>query len=462
MTPLEELFQRIDAAKVQLDEMRPLDREREQRLMQKFRLWWTYHSNAIEGNSLTQGETEMFLMEGLTAKGKPLKDHLDLRGHSNAVNYLLGFVRDNEVLTEAAMRHLHEVLLVEPYRVPAITLDGLPTTKTVALGQYKTQPNHVRTPTGETHFYAAPEETPAKMQELMEWYRAEMHKGIMHPVEVAARFHHRFTAIHPFDDGNGRMSRLLMNLMLMQKNYAPTVIRISDRDQYLAALRKADGGEHEEFLKFIAGYVFESLNLSLRAAKGEEIDEPTAIQKEIALEILRLKHIEEPEILTRAAQDKLVRECIDPLFIELKKLLMPLCDLFAESYVSPIVAYRPNATEAGELRSSAQNQKIFKLEGMPRYTPNPWTSESVFTQLQFTFELKGFKKARFDTFDLSATLVLKFERLKYELSMPSARPPLTIQHFYQEPLNKDEIQEVSQKLARVFLEFIKKKTNGHL
>ncbi len=92
--------------------------------MQKFRLWWTYHSNAIEGNSLTQGETEVFLMEGLTAKGKPLKDHLDLRGHSNAINYLLGFVRDQEVLTEAAIRKLHENPPGGAVPIQAITPDG--------------------------------------------------------------------------------------------------------------------------------------------------------------------------------------------------------------------------------------------------------------------------------------------------------------------------------------------------
>src|SRR3954468_19387757 len=149
MSQFEELLRQIALAKAQLDSLRPLQREQEERAMQKFRLWWTYHSNAIEGNSLTQGETEMFLMEGLTAKGKPLKDHLDLRGHSNAINYLLAFIRDKEVLTEAVIRKLHEVLLVEPYRVQAITPDGLPTTKTVSLGKYKTEPNHVRTPTGE-------------------------------------------------------------------------------------------------------------------------------------------------------------------------------------------------------------------------------------------------------------------------------------------------------------------------
>ena len=104
MSETQNLLQRVDAAKAQLDSLRPLAREQEDRAMQKFRLWWTYHSNAIEGNTLTQGETEMFLMEGLTAKGKPLKDHLDLRGHSYAIKYLLDFIHDKEVLTEAAMQ----------------------------------------------------------------------------------------------------------------------------------------------------------------------------------------------------------------------------------------------------------------------------------------------------------------------------------------------------------------------
>ena len=112
MSDLSELYARIDTAKAELDALRPLDREREERVMQKFRLWWTYHSNAIEGNKLTQGETEIFLMEGLTAKGKPFKDHLDLRGHNDAINFLLSLVKDNQPITESDIRGLHRILLV--------------------------------------------------------------------------------------------------------------------------------------------------------------------------------------------------------------------------------------------------------------------------------------------------------------------------------------------------------------
>ena len=443
MSQIKDILNRVDSAKAQLDSLRPLAREQEERVMQKFRLWWTYHSNAIEGNTLTQGETEMFLMEGLTAKGKPLKDHLDLRGHSNAINYLLGFIRDKEVLTEAAIRKLHEILLVEPYQVQAITSDGLPTMKTVALGQYKTQPNHVRTPTGETHFYATPEETPAKMQDLMTWYRDETAKRATHPVEIAARFHHRFTELHPFDDGNGRMSRLLMNLMLMQEGYPPAVIRLGERDQYLAALRRADAAEYDDFISFIAEHVVSSLELYLRAANGEEIHEPTDLEKEIALLKMELRHFEEPQPLTRENQKWIFDNSINPLFTEIGKVMHPLYDLFSESVL--------------EWNLGQDDAKQIRLE---KATPAPRLDEFREGQFAIYFNLRGFKKARFDTFDVSMLLLVVFERLKYRVELPTANPPVTIQHFYQEPLSKDEITEVAQKLTRFFVEAIKKKTNG--
>lgn len=395
-------------------------------------------------------------MEGLTAKGKPLKDHLDLRGHSNAINYLLGFVHDNEVLTEAAIRKLHEILLVEPYQVQAITPDGLPTMKTVALGQYKTQPNHVRTPTGETHYYARPEETPAKMRDLMEWYRDETGKGTMHPVEMAARYHHQFTAIHPFDDGNGRMSRLLMNLMLMQGGYPPAVIRLGERDQYLAALRRADAGECDDFLCFIAEHMVASLGLYIRAARGEEIHEPTDLEKEIALLKIELKHVEEPDSLTQDIQRQLFENSFNPFLVEVAKLLTPLCEFFLESSISASVDF------GNERMSSSFEAKLpFSEPNLSLQIDRGWSQNGVIRSLRLTFALNGFKKARFDTFDLDSQLHFMFEPLKYILMLPSTKTPLTIQHFYQEFLTRDEITEVAQKLVRFFVDAIKQKTNGH-
>src|ERR1700761_3159726 len=149
----------INSLKEKIENLRPLSQEVEGKVFQKLRLDWNYNSNAIEGNKLNYGETVAFLMEGITAKGKPLKDHLDIRGHNAAIDFLLELMKDSRLMTETDIRSLHEIILVEPYDSPAKTAEGYPTTKRINLGQYKTSPNHVKTSTGEIHYYATPEET---------------------------------------------------------------------------------------------------------------------------------------------------------------------------------------------------------------------------------------------------------------------------------------------------------------
>ena len=123
---LNELLARVDTLRAQVDALRPLDPDQEARLVQKLNLEWNYHSNAIEGNTLTLGETRAFLLYGITAQGKPFRDYLDIKGHNEAIRYLEDLVRGGEVLTEALIRELHRILLVEAYDVDAVTPDGRP------------------------------------------------------------------------------------------------------------------------------------------------------------------------------------------------------------------------------------------------------------------------------------------------------------------------------------------------
>ena len=277
------LFAEVDQLKEELDALRPLSAEQEARILQKFRLDWNYNSNAIEGNSLTLGETRSLLLHGLTAAGKPIRDHLDIRGHNDAVVWLEEVVRNEQPLSGHFIREMHEVLLGEPYEVRAQTPDGQPMAKTIYPGRYKSSPNNVLTATGEMFYFASPEETPARMTDLVDWYNKEAEYPTLHPVALAAEFHYRFVSIHPFDDGNGRMSRLLMNLILMRGGYPMTVIRASDRNRYLAALSEADAGEIEPFFSFVGESVAASMQLMIRAAKGESIDEIDDLDKKLAL-----------------------------------------------------------------------------------------------------------------------------------------------------------------------------------
>lgn len=280
---INEILAEADRLQSEIEAVRPISTDQEARVFQKLRLEWNYHSNAIEGNSLTYGETKAFIMHGLTAKGKPFKDYLDIRGHDQVIDVLADIVRSKEELTESAIREIHKILLVEPYQSQAITPDGIRTTRQIEIGKYKTTPNHVLTSTGQTHFFASPEETSARMAELVIWYRKERDDGAMHPITLAATFHHQFVAIHPFDDGNGRMARILTNLILMQSGYLPVVLKLDKKSEYFLALEKADVGEIEDFVIFVAQALIESENVFLRAARGELVDELGDFDKRLYL-----------------------------------------------------------------------------------------------------------------------------------------------------------------------------------
>lgn len=132
------MLSKIEELRAEIEALRPLKPDQEQRIFRKFRLDWNYHSNALEGNSVSLGETQIFLEYGLTAKGKPFKDYLDIRGHDKAIDFLTQFIRNSQPITEAEIRELHKVLLHEPYEIDAVTPDGTPTKKMINLGQYKT------------------------------------------------------------------------------------------------------------------------------------------------------------------------------------------------------------------------------------------------------------------------------------------------------------------------------------
>ena len=284
---MEEIKQTLEL-KANLDAIRPIDKEQENRIMQKFRLDWNYHSNHLEGNSLTYGETKALLLFGITAQGKPLKDTLEITGHNEAINWVLEMIEGERPLTENFIRELHSLLLQDSYKNSKST-DGKIVPRKITSGKYKTTPNHVETVTGEMFYFASPEETPAKMYDLLNWYNKKIKDKKINPLLVAAEFHYKFIAIHPFDDGNGRTARILMNFILMQFGYPPVIIKTEDKANYFAALQQADAGNIEPFISYIAVNLNRSLQIMIAGANGEEIEEEEDLDKEISLLENKLK-----------------------------------------------------------------------------------------------------------------------------------------------------------------------------
>ena len=299
---MEEIKQALQL-KAELDRLRPMDKEQESRIMQKFRLDWNYHSNHLEGNSLTYGETKALLLFGVTAQGKPLKDTLEIKGHNEAINWVLEMIQGERPLTESFIRELHSLLLQDSYQESKNAAGEIVPRKISAV-KYKTTPNHVQTVTGEIFYFATPEETPAKMFDLLNWYREKAEEKNINPLLVAAEFHYKFIRIHPFDDGNGRTARILMNFILMQFGYPPVIIKTEDKANYFVALQLADAGNIDAFINYIAQNLVRSLEIMIAGAKGEDIEEEDDLDKEIALFEQRLSSFNEINIIKKHTIDK--------------------------------------------------------------------------------------------------------------------------------------------------------------
>lgn len=242
-----QLLSRIDDKLKAMNRLRPLSGSIVAKLREQFAVEMTYNTNAIEGNSLTLKETAWVIKDGLTIKGKPLKDHLEAKDHYDALNYLYEMIeRDTkQTVSEVFIRSLHELVMRETDRAEA--------------GAYRTTNVVI---TGSDHTPPEVSEVPMLMRDLISWVRKNQNKR--HPIELASLLHHQLTFIHPFTDGNGRTARLVMNLILMNKGYPLAVILKNDRSKYYRVLAYADKGKYEQLSRFISQSVERSLNIYLK------------------------------------------------------------------------------------------------------------------------------------------------------------------------------------------------------
>ena len=221
--------------------IQPLSERDRERLNRKFTVDFNFNSNHIEGNTLTYGQTELLLLFGKVVGEAEMKDLEDMKASNVGLKMMQEQALIKEMpLTQNFIHQLHKVLLREDYTVYRELPGGLQTSYVIHAGRYKTRPNSVITRYGDRFEYASPEETPALMADLVDWYNDEEAKGRLSPVELAALFHYRYIRIHPFEDGNGRIARLIVNFILARHDYPMIVVRSRSKKDYLEALHQAD------------------------------------------------------------------------------------------------------------------------------------------------------------------------------------------------------------------------------
>jgi Fic family protein len=252
-----ELLERLAKKKKLLDSHRPISLQILQRLRADFNVEWTYNSNHLEGNTLTEAETKMILEHGITIGGKTLREHFEVINHEKAILFLEELVAQDIEYRTIDLLSIHELVM-------ANIMDDF---------AGRLRPGMVRI-VGANFVPPNARKVPALIDELVDYVNSN--PSNLDVITLASIFHHRFVWIHPFNDGNGRTIRLAMNLLLMRNGYPPAFILTKDRKKYISALNNANKGDYSKLLLIIYQSVERSLNIYISSVgKDYEDYEPT-------------------------------------------------------------------------------------------------------------------------------------------------------------------------------------------
>lgn len=250
---LQSTFDRLYDKVAVLKRSRPLPNIALQKIKESLSIEWTYNSNSIEGNTLTLQETQMVLQEGITVKGKSLREHFEAKNHEKAINYLFSIVDDNYEIRAIDILSIHSLVLnmIEEDFAGRLRNGGVRIS-----GANFVPPNANK--------------VSDLLDELIDFVTTNPMQ--LNDIELATIFHHKFVWIHPFFDGNGRTVRLAMNLLLMRKGFPPAIILSNDRKKYYEALNQANSGNYQKLMLLMCQAQERTLNVYLSSLPDNDYD----------------------------------------------------------------------------------------------------------------------------------------------------------------------------------------------
>ena len=323
--------------------------------IKKLQREWAIETGIIERlYSWDRGVTEVLIEQGIESSiiahrggvSQRDADHIQslINDHLGIVEGLFGYIKGEEPLTEHFIRGLQAQFTAHQEYTEAVTATGEVIRVTLKRGEYKSLPNNPRRPDGEVHIYCPPERTKEEMEALIRMYREA---DVNHPPEIkSAWLHHRFTQIHPFQDGNGRVARALASLVFLREGLFPLVIRESDREHYISALEAADAGDLGPTITLFArrqrDAILKALGLEQQVQQSKYSDQIV----ESALQLLRSRYSQEQQ------KASVVYEFADAL---LDKVNLDFSNLVT-SLDPQLRALTPPGKRAYQVRSNSSNK----------------------------------------------------------------------------------------------------------
>ena len=401
----------LESLHKELMQFLPMKPEFQKMLDDKFMLDFNYNSNHIEGNTLTYGQTKLLLLFGKTTGDASLRDYQEMKAHNAGLKMVIWEARDKDrILTERFIRDLNRIILVENFEKPS--------------------------------------EDGKMMKDLVEWYNKAEKSHELHPIELAALLHYRFIRIHPFEDGNGRVARLLLNYILLKHKFPMIIVPSKEKKEYLDALNKCDiivgmkpsegASAKIEEIKPLIDYMKKlsenAIRLSIKAAKGESIDEQDDWKKELML-------IKNQKINAPLYSSTLAKQALKDSFIPLIKKIDEELSVYYELFDK--VQFVDNSSRGFDIKKLTESQ--FSVQ------PKTWCD--------FRFYKKLIKKGEvFYQFKVA----IIFEDHRYIISIISLDEELTSLEFsYATTIDESITNNIISDLGRTFTSFVKNELVGY-
>lgn len=408
----------------------------------KIRLDWNYHSNRMEGGTLTREETRSVMVDNIEVKGKPFKDVAEMTGHNKVVLDVLKMSKGEIRISEKRMYEIHKAIMHEddPEKIREI-------------GKWKTLPNEIINYKNEKNSFAQPSEVAEEVHELLNKTNAELdkyfaNKESKHPLEIAAQFHIDYINIHPFYDGNGRTARILTNILLMACGYPALIIKDDYKRQYYQLLAdiQSYGGKPDLFYAFIGERILDTQQLILDALEGKEIEEEDDIDKRVAILERQMEGMQDgiQKTKNREVMQQMLKELVEPLFRKVFEKVFKIAHLFSSSEFSYYMD--GNGGSHNDAHELIENIEI------------AWKKKGDIRKIDLHIYLYKFRKLGTKAFDISSVIKIKFEDHKYQIELPENEK---IDNLYHQILPIEKIDAVASTFVNTLFNRIEEQVNNH-
>ena len=446
-----------------IDQHELLDDDIKTKINYRFRLDWNYHSNAIEGGTLNKEETRSVMIGSIEIGGKSIRDVFEMKGHDNIVKEILLIGKGEMRLSEKRIKTFHKAIIHEEDEE-----------KTSLLGNWKKDGNHVINYKLEKHSFTAPSEVPDLMHSLIDKTNAlidslKTKASKVHPALIALQFHIEFINIHPFYDGNGRMARILSNLLLVSFGFPPFVVNKEDKDRYnkLIADIQCYGGKEDLFYEFLCELIIRSQNIVLEAIEGKDITQDDDFEKELSLLDQEFTDAKEAKLrMSNSLIKALYSNSFQKLFQTIDAKLSKLDSRFNQKNVSYRIDSFIPIIEDEKVRNDLEgleNQVFFSFQEPEKYGhaqdyeyPVIKAIRPQISEIEASYNWNGYKRAGTKAFNIHARFYIRFHEFRYVITESSNNNNnFWVEKLYDENLTDENISKIVKLLETDIIERLK-------